>query len=87
MEWLIEHGAEEAGEALEGAELELMKVQLIQMLSIIPHKAIHLSHIIFSLYCRVNSRRQKKVLDCCDWRLSIARTRTVRQIEQPKALD
>jgi ankyrin repeat protein len=32
-EWLIEHGAEEAGEALEGAELELTKVQLNNTLS------------------------------------------------------
>ena len=63
VEWLIEHGAEEAGEALEGTELEGWKVQLIQMQSIIPHKALHLSHIIFSLYCRVKSRRYKKRLD------------------------
>jgi ankyrin repeat protein len=58
VEWLIEHGAEEAGEAFEGTELELnFKAQLIQMHSIISHKAFHLSHIIFSLYCRINSRR------------------------------
>jgi ankyrin repeat protein len=52
-EWLIEHGAEEAGEPLEGAESEAMKVQLIKMHSIVSHKALHLSHIIFSLYSRV----------------------------------
>jgi ankyrin repeat protein len=54
-EWLIEHGAEEAGEPLEGATLEMIKVlsQLIHMHSIISHKALHLSHIILSLYNRV----------------------------------
>jgi ankyrin repeat protein len=84
-EWLIEHGAEEAGELLKGAGLELIKVQLIQMPSII--SAHHLSHILFSLYCRVQSMTGKKRLDWRDWRLSIARTRTVRQIERSKALD
>jgi ankyrin repeat protein len=62
-EWLIEHGAEEAGEALEGAELERNKVQLIQMHSIISRKALYLSHIICSIYCRVQSRRTRKRLD------------------------
>jgi ankyrin repeat protein len=89
VEWLIEHGAEEVGEPMEGAELEAIKVlsQLIQMHSIISHKALYLSHIIFSLYYSVQWRRARKVLDCCDWRLSIARTPTARQIEQPTALD
>ena len=87
VEWLIEHGAAKAGEALEGTDLDMRKVQCIQMKRIISHKALHLSHIIFSLYCRVYSRRGKKKLDCCDWRLSIAKTPTARQIEQPKALD
>jgi hypothetical protein len=90
-EWLIEHGAEEAEEAdecpLEGANLELWKVQLIKMQSIISHKALYLSHIVFSLHCRVYSRTGKKRLDWRDWRLSIARTRTARQMKQPKALD
>ena len=65
VEWLIEHGAEEAGEPLEGAELEAIKVlsQLIQMHSIISHKALHLSHIIFSLYYSVHWRRARKVRD------------------------
>ncbi len=65
VEWLIEHGAEEAGEPLEGAELELYKVlsQLIQMHSIISRKALYLSHIICSIYCRVQSRRTRKRLD------------------------
>jgi ankyrin repeat protein len=65
-EWLVHHGAEEAGEPMEGAEFERRKVQLIQMLSIISDKALHLSHIIFSLYYRVNLRRTRKRLDCCD---------------------
>jgi ankyrin repeat protein len=63
-EYLIEHGAEEAGEPLGGIELEAIEVQLIQMHSIISHKALQLSHIIFSLYGRVNSRRTRKRLDC-----------------------
>ena len=44
VEWLIKHGAEEAGEPLKGAELEVVKVlsQLIQMHSIISHKALFL---------------------------------------------
>jgi hypothetical protein len=87
VEWFIEHGAEEAGKPLEGTEYEAMKVQLIRVQSIISHKALHLPHIIFSLYCRVHSRRGKKWLDWLDWRQTIARTRTARQIEQSKALD
>ena len=63
VEWLIEHGAEEAGEFLEGAALEPVKVQHIQVQSIIYHKALHISHIIFSLYSRVQSRRERKWLD------------------------
>jgi ankyrin repeat protein len=59
VEWLIEHGAEEAGELLEGTELELSKVQLVQVHSIISHKALHLSHIIFSsLYAAGFTRGQ-----------------------------
>ena len=57
VEWLIEHGAEEAGEALEGAKLEAVKVlsQLIQMHSIISHKALssltyHLLSILQRLF-------------------------------------
>jgi ankyrin repeat protein len=64
-EWLIEHGAEEAGEPVEGAEYVAIKVlsQLMPMHSIISHKALHLSHIIFSLYYRVNWRSVRKRLD------------------------
>jgi ankyrin repeat protein len=47
-EWLIEHGAEGAGEPFEGSELERMKVQLIQMQSIISHKALHLSSPLYA---------------------------------------
>ena len=50
---------------MKGAELEVVKVlsQLIQMHSIISHKALHLSHIIFSLYYSVKWRRVRKVRD------------------------
>jgi uncharacterized membrane protein len=47
--WLVEHGAEEAGEAVECAVLEKFKVQLIQMLSIISLTRPFISHISSSL--------------------------------------
>jgi ankyrin repeat protein len=60
-EWLVEHGAEEAGEVLEGAELERMKVQLIQMHCIIPLTRPFISHISSSLYTagRIRGGRRK----------------------------
>jgi hypothetical protein len=63
-EWLLEHGAEEAGEPLEDANAELLEAikvlytlytlytlsQLVQMHSIISHKRPFISHISSSLY-------------------------------------
>ena len=45
--WLIEHGAEEAGEPFKGAELELNKVQLVNTLSSLTRPFI--SHVPSSI--------------------------------------
>ena len=50
VEWLIEHGAEEAGKAWESTDFNLTKVQLIKMLSIISLTRPFISHISSSLY-------------------------------------
>ena len=64
-EWLIEHGAEEAGvvQPLEGAELEVIEVKLIQMQSIISHKALHISHIIFYTTAFIGGEQGKDSID------------------------
>ena len=45
VEWLIEHGAEEAGELMEGIELEMNKVQLINTFTLSSLTRPFISHI------------------------------------------
>ena len=69
----------------------------IQTIHTIPHYTTlytlytlhHTIHTIYTLYSvfTVFIRGERKILDCCDWRLSISSTRTARQIEKSKALD
>jgi hypothetical protein len=49
VEWLIEHGAEEAGEPLEGFELELTKVQLNNTLSSLSQGSSSLTYHLLSI--------------------------------------
>ena len=59
-EWLIEHGAEEAGETLEGVDTEAIKVQLIQMQSIISLIRPFISQISSSLHTTACNRGQRR---------------------------
>ena len=89
--WLIEHGAEEvsvvqqseSAKELKGIQVLSQRIQMYSSSLTRPY----ISHISSPLHCRLTSRRPKKGLDWRDWRLSIARTRSTRQIEQSKALD
>ena len=45
------------------------------------HHTIHTIYTLYSVFT-VFIRGERKILDCCDWRLSISSTRTARQIEK-----